>query len=117
MEEFSDATVDLVFSQAANKVFQALGPSCPGFTTLLFRAQNIDDLDSADYLFAFIRDSKIDSSGRTTYKAVSVESHLLKHFKSYSDIFDLEDRTVTTNAKTRAENACRYAERNLDDEW
>jgi hypothetical protein len=106
IEEYSDATVDHVFTQAASKVFQTLSPSCPAFTTLLFRAQEIDYDASADYLFGFIRSVRIDDSGDPIYEATAVEPHLLKHYEPCSEILDLDGGIVTTNAEKRAYHAC-----------
>jgi hypothetical protein len=117
LEKFSDATVDRIFTRAANKVFHTLAPSCPAFTALLFRAQELDDDDSSDYLFAFVRSSKVDKSGCTTYEAVSVQPHLLKHYEPRSDILHQDYRGITTNAEARALLACRFPGRNSDNEW
>lgn len=116
LEKFSDANVNHVFTRAANKVFQTLAPSCPAFTALLFRAQEIDDILSSDYLFAFVRSSGFDKSGCATYEAMSVQPHLLKHYEPCSDILRLDYRRITTNAEARARNACRSARRNSDNE-
>jgi hypothetical protein len=113
MEEFSDATVNRVFTRAANKVIQTLGPCCPGLTVLLFRAQDVELVGEGhepyDHLYAFIRSLKIDESGHATYEAVPVEPHMLKHYETRSDILEMDDRRITTNAKTRARNACQYS--------
>ena len=113
MEDFTDATVDRVFTLAANKVFQTLGTGCPGLTVLLFRAQDVefvgDGYETYDHLFAFIRSLKTDESGHATYEAVSVEPHMLKHYEPRSDILDMENRKITTNAEVRARNACEYS--------
>jgi hypothetical protein len=114
IEEFSDAVVDRVFTQAADKVFQTLGPSCPAFTALLFRAQE-DDHHSADYLFAYSRSVKIDESGSVSYGAVAVDPHVLKYYEPHSDILDMDEREVTTNAQARAHYSCECPDRNSDD--
>jgi hypothetical protein len=117
LDKFSDATVDHTFASAANKVFSALAPSCPAFTALLFRARELDDDDSSDYLFAFVRSSKVDDAGCTTYEAMSVQPHLLKHYESRSDILHLGYRAITTNAEGRALLACRGPGCGSDNEW
>lgn len=69
--------------------------------------RGLPDLRSA---FRILRSSKIDQSGHTTYEAVSVEPHMLIHHEPCSDILDMDERRITTNAKTRARNACEYSE-------
>ena len=118
LEVFSVTTVNLVFTRAANKVFQTLGPSCPAFTALLFRAQDrksardgicaYDLICAYDHLFAFTRSLKIDESGDATYEAMRVEPHMLKHYEPRSEILDMDGRRLrqANIAKKRAEAAC-----------
>lgn len=112
MEEFFDATVDRMFTRAANKVFQTLGPGCLGLTAVLFRAQDVESVGESygDHLFAFVRSSKIDESGHAIHEAVPVEPHMLKHYEPRSHILEMDERKITTNARTRALNACMNSE-------
>lgn len=97
MDEHSDKSVDETFALAVNKLFETLRPHCPLLTALLCRAQD-DSPWSSDYLFAYIRTMKLNDSGQSTHEVVSIEPHMLKHHEPCSDILDMDDRIVTTNA-------------------
>jgi hypothetical protein len=107
MEDFEETAVNRIFARAAHKVFSTLGPSCPAFAALLFRAQR-DCHGSEDYLFAFVRSTKVEESGRAIYEAVPVEPYMLKHHESQSDILDMEDRVLSTFQHLQVELTCPY---------
>jgi hypothetical protein len=116
-----DSTVNALFRRAADKVFQILGPKCPAFEALLFRARDhpMSAPEASDYCSAFIRSTATDQLGRTAYEAVPVEPYMLNSYDFYSGIFQVEEKRITTDVEVVGRRNCRridYDERGYG-EW
>jgi hypothetical protein len=82
-----------VLKTVADKIFQALVPTCPKFMAVILDVQG--DFDhfafSKPYLpHAFIRSKQTDPAGRFTYAGAPVKATMVKHYEPCFDLLDPE---------------------------
>jgi hypothetical protein len=88
-----ELTLQHVLKTVADKIFQALVPTCPKFLAVILDVQG-DFLRSAfdqSYLpHAFIRSKQIDPAGRSTCVGAPVKPTMVKHYEPCFDLLDPE---------------------------
>lgn len=100
---FTNDYLTLQTNKRADKVFNALAPSCPRFLALVFEYKGVYrycyqlcgryctcDEEEAMLELAYLRARQVDLYGQWTVVGVRVEPHMVKHHVPYTDVLEPE---------------------------